>query len=466
MRYFEMQGEERRRKIEKRLEREMRVWSNLSHRNIIPFLGFCYFPNSSHNFSLVSPWMENGTAIAYVKNNPHIDRLPIMVGIFRGIRYLHHNGIVHGDIKPSNILMSDKGVPLLGDFGLAKLQRGDLSMMEHVDATFVSVSTATQEGTTRYMAPELFLDPGPSGIQPKPNFQTDVWAFGCVLLEIITLLPPYSACKSDLNALSVIISGRLPFVHSPQSSSSAFPEAFRPHPGIWFLCLRCWEKDVGTRVSLPEVRDWLRNHTQYRGPPNVETLDSVTIKGPALGSRSVGRHVKQRRPRAWRISSSDIVEHSDGYILSNHKLLMDQSRGLPEPRGGIRHNPPPMLRRYDDDPPFLNKRRHTLEIMRCVHGVDHSETLRGTHEFMLTLEQCGVLEDAIEIGADLVLRLWKKFGGDDFRLHESVTEYGRILRRLGKNQEAARWENVLTYPVDYGDQDPDSSNDDNLEDSP
>ncbi|KZS96551.1 kinase-like protein, partial [Sistotremastrum niveocremeum HHB9708] len=238
------------------LKREMRVWSSLTHRNVLPFLGICYLPNVSATFSLVSRWMENGTAIAYVKKDPYVDKLAIIVGIFRGIRYLHDHGIVHGDIKPSNILMSDSGVPLVGDFGLATLQTGD---SEITGATFASVSTATQGGTMRYMAPELFSesDPETSGRSSKPSYQSDVWAFGCVLLELITLFPPYRTCKTPFHALTEIISGRLPLVHDPHVSKKAFPEAFAPYPGIWFLCLRYWETNVTTRVSLPEVRDWL-----------------------------------------------------------------------------------------------------------------------------------------------------------------------------------------------------------------
>ncbi|KZS96556.1 kinase-like protein, partial [Sistotremastrum niveocremeum HHB9708] len=165
--------------------REMQVWAQFNHPNILPFLGFCFFPNSTENFSLVSPWMNNGNALSYVTSNPGSDRLPIqIIGVFRGSCYLHKNNIVHGDIKPTNVLMTEDGVPLLGDFGdfgLARLQP------QAGETTSASVSSSSLQGTARYMAPELFGD-AISGRSRKPSYPSDVWAFGCLLLVSILIL--------------------------------------------------------------------------------------------------------------------------------------------------------------------------------------------------------------------------------------------------------------------------------------
>ncbi|KZS96552.1 kinase-like protein [Sistotremastrum niveocremeum HHB9708] len=460
MRYFEMHGEERKRKLERGIAREMRVWANLKHPNIIPFLGLCYFPNSSDNFSLVSPWMDNGTAIAYVRNKSDVDRLPIILGVFRGIRYLHENHIVHGDIKPSNILMSDSGVPLLCDFGLAKLQPGggDTTTLRSADMMVVTVSTASQGGTARYMAPELFerLDPERSA---KPSYQSDVWAFGCFVLEIVTLLPPYAACISAPQATFAIVDGELPYEHSadPTSSHSAFPDAFKSYPGLWFLCLRCWDTDVGQRATLSEIRKWLRSHTQYRGPPAVQRDNAVKTGATNLNATPARRGIRQPanipapKPNLPRSRIHDDSE--DEYHLSDLKWQINMNSQLAGPE-----SPGLLLLQTKLSKAYLELHRYkeaealgrsVLEINRRVRGVNHMNTLDCMQEVMGILKGCGLLDEAAEMGLDLVQRRRKVQGDNDPRTHESVEAYCGILRELGRDEEARRWERILEIPVKH-----------------
>ncbi|KZS96505.1 kinase-like protein, partial [Sistotremastrum niveocremeum HHB9708] len=170
--------------------REMKVWSRVTHPNVLPFLGFCFFQhaNESHSgepdrISLISPWMQHGTATQYVKDHPGIDNVAIIRGVAEGLQYLHDNQIIHGDIKSGNVLMSECGTPLLSDFGLAILDDDSLNLSsEHI-----TTSTTGVHGTTRWMAPELFpelfLKVSEEDLKPpKSNRETDVWAFGCFVL--------------------------------------------------------------------------------------------------------------------------------------------------------------------------------------------------------------------------------------------------------------------------------------------
>lgn len=107
----------------KRVDRELRIWSKISHENVLEFLGLCLFwrPNRPLSegalLSLVSPWMKNGTSTQYLRNNPDVDRLDIVrlcylslprsyhlhslkvIGAYHGLSHLHSKGIIHGDIK-------------------------------------------------------------------------------------------------------------------------------------------------------------------------------------------------------------------------------------------------------------------------------------------------------------------------------------------------------------------------------
>ena len=96
------------------------------------------------------------------------------------IEYLHKNNIIHRDVKTSNIFLDRGDRIILGDFGVSKIL---------LDKQF----TSTCIGTPYYMSPELFA---------KQNYskEVDIWALGCVLYELITFIPPFTA--SNMSNLS------------------------------------------------------------------------------------------------------------------------------------------------------------------------------------------------------------------------------------------------------------------------
>ena len=96
------------------------------------------------------------------------------------IEYLHKNNIIHRDVKTSNIFLDRGDRIVLGDFGVSKIL---------LDKQF----TSTCIGTPYYMSPELFA---------KQNYskEVDIWALGCVLYELITFIPPFTA--SNMSNLS------------------------------------------------------------------------------------------------------------------------------------------------------------------------------------------------------------------------------------------------------------------------
>ncbi|KZS87590.1 kinase-like protein, partial [Sistotremastrum niveocremeum HHB9708] len=181
----------------KRVDRELRIWSKISHENVLEFLGLCLFwrPNRPLSegalLSLVSPWMKNGTSTQYLRNNPDVDRLDIVrlcylslprsyhlhslkvIGAYHGLSHLHSKGIIHGDIKGGNLLISDSGDPVLADFGLAVFAEKDDIISS---TTWFSHSDSGLRGTSRWMSPEL-LNPGASS-----SYESDVWGFGCLIL--------------------------------------------------------------------------------------------------------------------------------------------------------------------------------------------------------------------------------------------------------------------------------------------
>ncbi|KAG9099138.1 hypothetical protein FS749_002041 [Ceratobasidium sp. UAMH 11750] len=111
--------------------------------------------------------MPNGTLYDYIHLNPEAERWALCTQVAEGLEYIHSIGMIHGDLKASNILISIEGVVKLGDFGNSVL--ADYSLV-------FSVSNIAGGGTTRWMAPELF---GQEDVDAADrDKKTDVYALG------------------------------------------------------------------------------------------------------------------------------------------------------------------------------------------------------------------------------------------------------------------------------------------------
>lgn len=64
---------------------------------------------------------------------------------------------------------------------------------------------------------------------------------------------PYATCRTDVNAMSAIMRGRLPFEVQGPSSTNSVPTPFQQYMGLWPLCLRCWDTDAMKRIIVPEI---------------------------------------------------------------------------------------------------------------------------------------------------------------------------------------------------------------------
>ncbi|KAF7851394.1 hypothetical protein BT93_L4013 [Corymbia citriodora subsp. variegata] len=167
--------------------RELMIASSLHNPNIVPLLGFCIDPEEG--LFLVYKFVSGGSLEQHLHNRkkggkvcptlPWLARYKVAVGVAEAIMYLHNGTekcVVHRDIKPSNILLSSKKKPKLCDFGLATWTSGPS----------VPFLCKTVKGTFGYLAPEYFQ-------HGKVSDKTDVYAFGVVLLELITGRKPIEA---------------------------------------------------------------------------------------------------------------------------------------------------------------------------------------------------------------------------------------------------------------------------------
>ncbi len=161
----------------KRFANEARSVARLTHPNLVKVMD--YGEDDGRPY-LVMPYFSGGTLKEMMgKPIPWRDAVELLLPIAGALDYAHSQQMIHRDVKPSNILLTDRGHPMLSDFGLAKM------MEEPGLSSLSSTSGVLGVGTPEYMAPEQW-----SG---KVSPQTDIYSFGLVLYELITGRKPYEA---------------------------------------------------------------------------------------------------------------------------------------------------------------------------------------------------------------------------------------------------------------------------------
>lgn len=107
----------------------------------------------------------------------------VMHGILQALDYAHKRAIVHRDMKPENVLISDEGVVKVADFGIARL-------MDDPAVGGTATKTGTTVGTPQYMSPEQVAS-------SKVDGRSDLYSSGIVLYELVTGQPPFTASEAD-----------------------------------------------------------------------------------------------------------------------------------------------------------------------------------------------------------------------------------------------------------------------------
>ena len=222
-----------------RFEREARVLAALNHPNIATIHGIEEMDGSR---AIVMELIEGETLADRIARSPLSlgEALAIARQLVEALDTAHDKGIVHRDLKPANITISPSGVAKVLDFGLAKLDTGtDVSgaAIESQAPTLTrsGVVGGRVLGTAPYMSPEqargLAVDK-----------RTDIWAFGCVLYEMLTRKRAFERAT---------IGDTLAAILEREPDFSALPAMMPPH--VLRLIRRCLERDM--RLRLRDIGD-------------------------------------------------------------------------------------------------------------------------------------------------------------------------------------------------------------------
>ncbi|EIN08799.1 kinase-like protein [Punctularia strigosozonata HHB-11173 SS5] len=231
-----------------RMCQEALFWRQLSHPNVVTFLGLHLFESdraASDNFpdvppiySIVTPWMDNGHMLRYIDHRqPSLDELlQLLTDICHGLQYLHDHTFLHGDLRAVNVLIDDRGRPCLSDFGLSVITR-----------MFYSAGTGNSLSmNVRWAPPEALWGYESDHV---PELSADTFCLGMVFLEAFTLKPPFAEISSDFRVMHARANeGRQPSKPSvTECRGLALPE------WLWAVMQWCWEDHPQARPTASDL---------------------------------------------------------------------------------------------------------------------------------------------------------------------------------------------------------------------
>ncbi|KIO20915.1 hypothetical protein M407DRAFT_45060, partial [Tulasnella calospora MUT 4182] len=216
-----------------RLKTELTIWMRLQHPNIAPLLGFTFH----EEIAIISPWFSRGNLSDYLAKRPETNRMSLIEGVATGLAYLHFSTppIIHGDIKPDNVLIDQKECPRITDFGLSKI-------VEEEDALSSLRSASLRDaGNTRWIAPELLLEEGVSRSK-----KTDIFSFGSVTFFIFTGDVPFKGIADGQLVISRYKGA------DPIQDGSHYPN-LSADMALMSIMRSCWDKDPQCRPEIGDV---------------------------------------------------------------------------------------------------------------------------------------------------------------------------------------------------------------------
>jgi eukaryotic-like serine/threonine-protein kinase len=205
---------------EARLRRGADVWAALAHPHVVGVHRAGWWDGAPY---LALEYVPHGSLAAKLTGRPSavLPALRLVEQLAEVVAYLHRQGVVHGNLKPSNVLLAADGIPRVTDFHLSGgLFQGPLPADDQEPAGLA------------YLAPELVRDPG---AEPRPY--TDIYGLGVILYELLTGRPPFAGATAR------------EVLEHVRSQDPVPPGRLNPEvtPHLEQFCLRCLRKNPWRR---------------------------------------------------------------------------------------------------------------------------------------------------------------------------------------------------------------------------
>ncbi|MEO8502510.1 MAG: protein kinase [Acidobacteriota bacterium] len=312
--------------IRQRFEREARTISSLSHPNICTL----YDVGREGEIDFLVMELLDGQSLAQrLQIGPLAmeEVLRLGVQIADALEKAHASGVVHRDLKPGNVMLTERGVKLL-DFGLAKLHEPaaptssatELRQLPTALGTGPLTTEGTLLGTFQYMAPEQLEG-------READAASDIFALGAVLYEMATGRPAFSG-KSQASLIGAIMSA------SPPAVSGLAPLSTPAFDRVVATCLAKdprdrWQTAHDVRLQLA----WIAEGGSLLGVPapvasrrrNRERLAWAVAAGLALASIALAVGFLRRAPASPRVVRFDIAQPAQLAAMGAPKISPDGS---------------------------------------------------------------------------------------------------------------------------------------------
>ncbi len=210
---------------------EIELLGNLHHPNILRIL--CA-STVAPNLCFVCEFMARGSLFDVIRKSPGLltwdRRMTILLQMCEGLAYLHAERVVHRDLKSMNILVAEDWSVRVADFGISRLQHTTFLTTQHI------------AGSPAWMAPEVLRG-------ERSSEKVDVYAFGTILWELVTLAIPWKGSSyADLVRTVGMEGKKLPW---PQGAPGCPPQ-------LQALFARCCDHTPASRPAFPAIAATLR----------------------------------------------------------------------------------------------------------------------------------------------------------------------------------------------------------------
>lgn len=250
----------------RRFQREAKALAKLENPNIVAVHAL---RKTEAGFFLVMEYVESKTLSQYLSERGAFtitEVVAITKQVLNAIKHAHEAGIIHRDIKPNNILLSNDGKVKVMDFGLAKVIQ---------DKGQTVTMTQASAGTLYYMSPEQI-----KGLKNVDN-RSDIYSIGMTIYEMVTGRVPFENTDSDFTIQKQIVDGEIP---SPNVFTQGIPKQ------LLNIILKAIDKNADKRYqNISEIEDDLAR-VESQLTTNVKTKPTVKIKdGKSRHNKNKGK---------------------------------------------------------------------------------------------------------------------------------------------------------------------------------
>ena len=250
-----------------RFHREAKAVAQLAHPNIVPIYSF----GEDNGITYIAMQLVHGGSLKYGSGDriEFREALQLLIPIARALGYAHQHGVIHRDVKPSNVLISEDGWPMLADFGLAKMVEGSSEKL---------TGTGVGMGTPMYMSPE-------QGQGVDVDHRSDIYSLGIMLYELVTGDVPFRADTP----MAIVIKHMTAPMPMPRNLNPDIPEA------VEAIILKAAAKEKADRFQTAEEMVEAMERV-LAGSPLSENLRTELAK-PSASAPAKQTSSQKKKPR-------------------------------------------------------------------------------------------------------------------------------------------------------------------------